>query len=730
MRVRAARRGGLDLGGEIGGGGEATIYEVLDHEDWLAKIYKPSPRPDYDRKLAWMQSNPPDDPTRAQGHTSIAWPQDLLYNGRGQFLGYLMDHIHGAVPLLEVFNPRRRARTLPAFDWRYLHRTARNLAVALDALHSCGYVVGDLNESNVMVTPSAMVTLIDADSFQAQVQTEARLLTFYCPVGKPEYTPPELQGITLSNVKRYPEHDCFGLGVLIFQLLMDGSHPFRAQWLGPDDPPPVEEKIRRGAFPYMVDPPLAVAPPRNVLGLDGLHPGVTELMQRCFIDGHRQPRTRPTPREWEKAITVAEKALQRCANRHWFSNHQQACPRCGAELESTPIQVRLPRTAVSRLAPARSPAGQSGTLPPSVLQLWSRQMPSLPPREIFRAVPTKLNELRSGLRRTITQTTGGVVGGAIMGALVWAVGGAAFGAVGGTVAGVIGQGILWALAWAVIWASGWWAFGEVLGETIGGRGLGKGVGIGGAIGGAVIGGGLGWIIGHKGIEHVGSWAVVREIDGLMAGAAGVEGFEGLLGVALIGMVSGALVWAAVWAAVGAIGGAIAWRSIGGHTLGQGLSRVPTKAIDTAWAIAGSIEGATAGAIFGLIVGAIVGALIGITGTMIDATPIRMAIGVTVGAGIGAISGTVGAQYIGGIDDRLRRAFGIVEGLVGATVGLMIARGGLELWTVEASGITAVIQVILIGLVSGALVGAMSGALVGAIAGAILKATDPKSPPWP
>ena len=35
-----------------------------------------------------------------------------------------------------------------------------------------------------------------------------------------------------------------GLGVLIFQLLMEGNHPFRAQWLGQNDPPPVEDRLR------------------------------------------------------------------------------------------------------------------------------------------------------------------------------------------------------------------------------------------------------------------------------------------------------------------------------------------------------------------------------------------------------------------------------------------------------------------------------------------------------
>ena len=52
-----------------------------------------------------------------------------------------------------------------------------------------------------------------------------------------------------------------GLAVLIYQLLMEGNHPFRAQWLGSGEPPPLEERIRLGCFPYRQTPVCPVAPP-------------------------------------------------------------------------------------------------------------------------------------------------------------------------------------------------------------------------------------------------------------------------------------------------------------------------------------------------------------------------------------------------------------------------------------------------------------------------------------
>src|SRR5436305_1951244 len=94
----------------------------------------------------------------------------------------------------------------------------------MDALHSRDYVVGDVNESNILVADTALITVVDTDSFQ--VRDPDGKTVFHCPVAKPEFTPPELQGRQLHDVDRVPAHDRFGLAVLIFQLLMEGTHPF------------------------------------------------------------------------------------------------------------------------------------------------------------------------------------------------------------------------------------------------------------------------------------------------------------------------------------------------------------------------------------------------------------------------------------------------------------------------------------------------------------------------
>ena len=366
MLVYNAKGQPVSLGAEVGRGGEAAIYKLAVQPALLAKIYHRPPRPDYELKLDWMRLNPPLDPTQAQGHASIAWPNDLLFDVNQRLVGYVMVHVQNAVPLLQVFNPRLRAKTLPTFNRRYLHRAARNLASALGALHAGAYVIGDLNESNIMVMPSALVTVIDADSIQVQRRVGAKPILHPCPVGKPEYTPPELQGKTFSETARQPEHDRFGLAVLIFQLLMEGNHPFRAQWLGQGDPPPIEDRIRDGHWPYAPHPGLPIAPPRGAPALDTLHPEIVALVRQAFVEGHSQPARRPTPDEWEHAIITAEKSLGLCGNNHIYSKHLRHCPVCVARATAEAAHAAKQKAGAQTTAPrgAPGPAAAKSTVPP------------------------------------------------------------------------------------------------------------------------------------------------------------------------------------------------------------------------------------------------------------------------------------------------------------------------------------------------------------------------------
>lgn len=319
----------LDVTSTLGHGGEARVYAVPQDEILVAKVYH-KPTKAYADKLIAMLANPPENPTAGKGHISIAWPIDLLgtVDKGDRVVGFLMPRVKEMHSMLDFYNPKTRRQKCPFFNYLYLHRTARNLAAAVGALHAREYCIGDVNESNILVGNTALVTLVDTDSFQ--VRDPDNGVVYRCPVGKSEFTPPELQGKNFAQLERKAEHDLFGLAVLIFQLLMEGTHPFSGIFQGTGDPPPYEARIAAGHFaysrgrsvPYI---PTPIAPPFEIL-----HPTLQQLFVRCFEKGHKDPQMRPSAQTWQAALKEAETALVTCSTneRHLYGNHLHACPWC------------------------------------------------------------------------------------------------------------------------------------------------------------------------------------------------------------------------------------------------------------------------------------------------------------------------------------------------------------------------------------------------------------------
>ncbi|MDF5726283.1 MAG: tetratricopeptide repeat protein [Rhizonema sp. PD37] len=319
----------VNLSVSLGRGGEACVYTVPTDTDLVAKIYH-KPNNDQARKLEVMLAHPPENPTASLGHISIAWPVELLKaaDGSDRTIGFLMPRIRGMRPIIDFYNPRTRRQHCPLFSYKYLLRTARNLAAAFAALHNSGYCVGDVNESNILVSDTALVTVVDTDSFQ--VRDPDNNAVYRCPVGKPEFTPPELQNKTFSQCDRAIAHDLFGLSVLIFQLLMEGTHPYSGIYQGVGEPPPYEARIASGHFtysqkrrvPYVSTP---IAPAWEII-----HPGLRELLLRCFEEGHNNPLLRPSAQTWLLVLGEAEHSLVTCSKnpQHYYNNHLHSCPWC------------------------------------------------------------------------------------------------------------------------------------------------------------------------------------------------------------------------------------------------------------------------------------------------------------------------------------------------------------------------------------------------------------------
>lgn len=313
----------VPLGNQIGRGGEGTVYRVASQASHAAKVFHHPMSPEKVEKVAVLSNV-----TDAAVRNLAALPHSLLYSRERRPMGILMLLLEGYHDIHHLYGPRSRRQSFPSADWRFLVRAGTNMARAFSAIHSIGAVVGDVNHGSVLVSPQATVQLIDTDSFQ--IKKDGKLL--HCGVGVPMFTPPELQGRDLSHLERTTQHDDFGLAVLLFQLLMQGRHPYAGVQLDQGDLS-LEESIQQGRFAYGIgSQQLGVKPPPHSLPLAALSPPVAQLFERAF--GREGPR--PNSTEWISALTALERGLVRCdKNRsHHFASSLPACPWCSFEAAS------------------------------------------------------------------------------------------------------------------------------------------------------------------------------------------------------------------------------------------------------------------------------------------------------------------------------------------------------------------------------------------------------------
>lgn len=204
--VRTAQRIKLSQA-YIGRGGEAKVFRT-SNPNLAAKIYNSFKQERID-KLQIMLDNRPHDPMLHKGHVSIAWPQDILKNSSGEYVGFLMPIVDKGETLINIYNPQRRAKLAANFNWHYLHVTAQNIASIIEALHDKNYIVGDIKDDNFLVNSQALVSIIDTDSFQVLEPSKdgKQGKVYHCPLWSHEFTPAELIGKDLSNIDRTQFHD-------------------------------------------------------------------------------------------------------------------------------------------------------------------------------------------------------------------------------------------------------------------------------------------------------------------------------------------------------------------------------------------------------------------------------------------------------------------------------------------------------------------------------------------
>lgn len=306
----------LVTGERIGRGSEGEVLAIADDPCRAIKLYlEPDAR--HEAKVRAMIAA-----RLAERCASVAFPLQLVQHSDGRFAGFTMRRVSDSQPIFELFASGSRRERFPLADWAFLVRTAANIARVVAQVHAGGAVIGDINSSGFLVSQQAMVTLIDADSFQVAGHR--------CRVGMPEYTPPELQGIRFGEVDRTTDHDAFGLAVMIFQLLALGRHPHTGVRSGRAIP--IETAIAQGRFAYSLIREVGSSPPPGALTLGDLPLSVRTLFERAFAF---RLGPRPTAAEWVRELALLEAELVRCVRKphHVIPTLAATCPWCRVERE-------------------------------------------------------------------------------------------------------------------------------------------------------------------------------------------------------------------------------------------------------------------------------------------------------------------------------------------------------------------------------------------------------------
>lgn len=376
MKVYTAAGSTLELDGKLGQGGEGQVLGMVGFPNRVAKVYL-SDAPAHQRKVEAMASIWPR-VEQLPDLEGVAWPMAALYSdpGRRQLVGFGMRRmeVRGTFAQLHQYPPGAGA----TLSHREKALAVADLCRTVEALHDLGQVVGDLNDSNVVLLTNGRVGLVDVDSFHACVTG----VTYRCDVCMSGYMAPELIGAVRGtdfahcpNKTFTPETDNFSLAVHAFRMLMNGAHPFHCAALptahgSVPAPLPLEKRVERGETPFLKHVAGATTAP-FAPSYDALPGYLRAAFQRAFVDGARKPSARPTGAEWAALLERYSHELVTCRVDKTHAYHQglRACPYCEAD-----------HAAMSRaLAPAGAWSGSGGGAPrvaPSLRKPVATPMPA------------------------------------------------------------------------------------------------------------------------------------------------------------------------------------------------------------------------------------------------------------------------------------------------------------------------------------------------------------------
>lgn len=232
VRVKTRDNDFIVLGGFIGSGGEGAVYDCNYKNDYVVKVYHKGQLNKLRLKKIFLMEK------KQIKYDGLCWPEKVVFSENGEPIGYLMKKVKGK-PLSSVFDCDETVlKEFPTWKKQDLINLAIDILQKVQYLHLFGILIGDLRLKNIVIDETGSPCLVDIDSCQID--------NLPCPIGYPDFTPPELQHIEFKKQLRTYQNESFSCSVLLFKLLFCGLHPYD-QRNGADT---IEEEISSHSFPY------------------------------------------------------------------------------------------------------------------------------------------------------------------------------------------------------------------------------------------------------------------------------------------------------------------------------------------------------------------------------------------------------------------------------------------------------------------------------------------------
>ncbi len=216
----------------VGSGGEGAVYDCNYRNNYVVKVYHKGQLNKLRLKKIFLMEK------KQIKYDGLCWPEKVVFSEKGEPIGYLMKKVNGK-PLSSIFDCDESVlQEFPTWKKQDLINLTIDILQKVQYLHLFGILIGDLRLKNIVIDDKGVPCLVDIDSCQID--------NLPCPIGFPDFTPPELQHVEFKKQLRTYQNESFSCSVLLFKLLFCGLHPYD-QRNGADT---IEEEISSCSFPY------------------------------------------------------------------------------------------------------------------------------------------------------------------------------------------------------------------------------------------------------------------------------------------------------------------------------------------------------------------------------------------------------------------------------------------------------------------------------------------------